>query len=77
MIESIFQLKWVSRHRQASLLKEHEQFLARCKHQGTSHKALHNMAPELIAVIRLLRMEKLRKVSLEESSKLQKSLAYF
>ena len=46
MIESIFQLKWVvSRHQQAPLLKEWEQFLAHCQQQGTSHKALHNMAP--------------------------------
>jgi len=66
MIESIFQLKWVvSRHQQAPL-KEREQFLAHCRQQGTSHKALHNMAPELIAVIRFLRIEELRDVSLEE-----------
>jgi site-specific recombinase XerD len=67
MIENIFQLKWVvARHKQAPLLKEREQFLAHCHQQGTSHKALHSMAPELIAVIRLLRMEELREVSLEE-----------
>jgi hypothetical protein len=67
MIESIFQLKWVvSRHQQAPLFKEREQFLAHCQQQGTSHKALNNMAPELIAVIRFLRMEELREVSLEE-----------
>ena len=41
MIESIFQLKWVvSRHQQAPLLKEREQFLAHCQQHGTSHKAL-------------------------------------
>jgi integrase/recombinase XerD len=35
MIESIFQLKWlVSRHKQAPLLEEREQFLARCQQQG-------------------------------------------
>jgi hypothetical protein len=63
MIESIFQLKWgVSRHQQAPLLKEREQFLAHCQRQGTSHKALHDMAPELIAVIRLFRMEELCEV---------------
>ena len=46
MIESIFQLKWVvSRHQQAPLLKEREQFLAHCQQQGTSHKALYNMGP--------------------------------
>jgi hypothetical protein len=67
MIESIFQLKWVvSRHQQAPLFKERKQFLAHCQQQGTSHKALNNMAPELIAVIRFLRMEELREVSLEE-----------
>lgn len=67
MIESIFQLKWVvTRHKQAPLLKEREQFLAHCQQQGTSHKAVHNMAPELIAVIRLLRLKELREVSLEE-----------
>ena len=67
MIENIFQLKWVvSRHQPAPLLKEREQFLAHCQQQGTSHKALHNMAPELIAVIRLLRLKELREVSLEE-----------
>jgi hypothetical protein len=46
--------------------QEREQFLAHCQQQGTSHKALHNMAPELIAVIRFVRMEELREVSLEE-----------
>jgi hypothetical protein len=44
MIEDIFQLKWVvSRHKQAPLLKEREQFLAHCQQQATSHKALHNI----------------------------------
>ncbi len=46
--------------------KEREQFLEHCQQQGTSHKALHSMTPELIAVIRLLRMEEFREVSLEE-----------
>jgi len=67
MIENIFQLKWVvARHKQAPLLKEREQFLEHCHQQGTSHKALHSMAPELIAVIHLLQMVDLREVSLEE-----------
>ena len=76
MIENIFQLKWVvSRHKQAPLLKERERFLEHCQQQGTSHKALHNMAPELIAVIRLLRMEELREVSLEEIKQAAKAWA--
>lgn len=67
MIENIFQLKWVvARHKRAPLLREREQFLEHCHQQGTSHKSLHSMAPELIAVIRLLRMEELREVSLKE-----------
>jgi hypothetical protein len=67
MIESILEKpSAVSRHKQAPLLKEREQFVTYCQQQGTSHKALRNMAAELIAVIRLLRMEKLRKVRLEE-----------
>jgi hypothetical protein len=67
MIESILEKRsalW--RHRQAALLKEREQFLAYCQQEGTSRKALRNMAAELIAVIRLLRMEELRVVGLEE-----------
>jgi hypothetical protein len=41
MIESIFQLKWVvSRHQQAPLLKEREQFLAHCQQQGTPRSQL-------------------------------------
>jgi hypothetical protein len=67
MIEDIFKRNSVVlRHKQAPLLKEREQFLAHCQQHGTSHKALHNMAPELIAVIRLLRMQKLLEVGLEE-----------
>jgi integrase/recombinase XerD len=67
MIESILEKpSAVSRHKQAPLLKEREQFLTYCQQPGTSHKALRNMAAELIAVIRLLRMQKLRKVRLEE-----------
>ena len=67
MIESILEKpSAVSRHKQAPLLREREQFLAHCQQQGTSRKALRNMAAELIAVIRLLRMEELREVDLEE-----------
>ena len=67
MIESILEKSSaVSRHIQAPLLKEREQFLTHCQQQGTSRKALRNMAAELIAVIRLLRMQKLREVGLGE-----------
>jgi integrase/recombinase XerD len=67
MRENIYQKKCsVLRHKEASLLKEREQFLEHCHQQGTSRNALQNMASELIAVIRLLRMEQIREVSLEE-----------
>jgi hypothetical protein len=66
MIESILKKpSAVSRHKQAPLLKEREQFLTHCQQQGTSRKALRNMAAELIAVIRLLGMEELREVGTE------------
>jgi len=66
MIESILKKpSAVSRHKQAPLLKEREQFLTHCQQPGTSRKALRNMAAELIAVIRLLGMEELREVGTE------------
>jgi hypothetical protein len=65
MIESILEKpSAVSRHKQAPLLKEREQFLTHCQQQGTSRKALRNMAAEL-GVIRLLGMEELREVGTE------------
>jgi integrase/recombinase XerD len=61
MIESILKKESaVSRHKQAPLLEEREQFLGHWQVQGTSRKALRNMAAELIPVIRLLNLEKLR-----------------
>src|SRR5215472_14566566 len=67
MIENILERRSaVSRRIQAPLLKEREQFLTHCQQQGTSRKALRNMAAELMVVIRLLRMQKLREVGLEE-----------
>ena len=67
MIEDIYQTKWaVSRHKEAPLLEEREQFLEHWQQQGTNLKSLQNMAPELIVVIRLLRMKQLREVSLDE-----------
>lgn len=76
MIDHIYQKKWVvSRHKEAPLLEERERFLEHCQQQGTSHKSLQNMAPELIAVIRFLRMEQLREVSLEEIKQAAKTWA--
>ena len=69
MIEDIYQTKWVvSRHIQVPLSRSVERFLEHCQQQGTNHKSLQNMAPELIAVIRLLRMKELREVSLDDQA---------
>ena len=53
-------------HRDVPLLKEREEFLQRLHQQGTSRAALRNLASELIHVVRLLRLGKLRDVSPEE-----------
>src|SRR5690348_15895520 len=57
----------LKRHREAPLLKEREEFLRRQQQQGTSRAALRNLCGELIPVVRLLRLRKLRDVSPEES----------
>jgi integrase/recombinase XerD len=54
------------RHRQAALLKERESFLSHLQQQGTSRKALRNLSGELLQVVRLLKLTKMRDVPLEE-----------
>src|SRR5208283_1653343 len=67
MIETILDRRFsLLRHKQAPLFEERERFLAQLHQQGTSRKSLRNMAGELIQVIRLLRLEKLRDVDLQE-----------
>jgi integrase/recombinase XerD len=63
LLEHPFFLK---RHREAPLLKEREEFLRHLQQQGTSRAALRNLSGELVHVVRLLRLEKLRDVSQEE-----------
>ena len=53
----------IRRHRQAPL---REAFLDHLQRQGTSPKALKNLAGQLLHVIRFLKLEKMRDVSLEE-----------
>jgi len=42
----------LKRHREASLLKEREEFLLSLQQQGTSRAALRNLSGELIHVVR-------------------------
>jgi integrase/recombinase XerD len=57
---------FLNRHREAPLLKEREVFLRHLQEQGTSRVALRNLSGELIHVVRLLRLERLRRVGQEE-----------
>ena len=63
LLEQPFFLK---RHHDAPLLEERQAFLHHLQQQGTSRVALRNMSGELIHVVRLLRLYKLRDVGQEE-----------
>jgi len=67
MIDTLFNLPFsLNRHKEAALLKEREAFLRHLQQQGTSRAALRILAGELLHVIRLLKLERLRDVGLEE-----------
>jgi integrase/recombinase XerD len=67
MLETLLEHPFfLNRHRDAPLLNEREVFLRHLQQQGTSRVALWNLSGELIHVVRLLQMEKLRDVSQEE-----------
>jgi len=57
---------FLKRHRQAPLLKEREAFLSHLQQQGTSRKALLNLAGKLLHVIQVLKLNEMRDVPLEE-----------
>jgi hypothetical protein len=57
---------FLNRHRQAPLLKERVSFLNHLQQRGTSRKAPRNLSAELLQVVRLLKLTKMRDVSLEE-----------
>ena len=57
---------FLNRHQQAPLLREREAFLSHLQQQGTSRKALQNLAGELLHVMRVLKLNEMREVSLEE-----------
>ena len=67
MLETLLEHPFfLNRHRDAPLLNEREVFHRHLQQQGTSRVALWNLSGELIHVLRLLQMEKLRDVSQEE-----------
>jgi len=67
MLETLLEYTFfLNRHQKAPLLKEREVFLRHLQQQGTSRAALRNLSGELIHVVRLLRLEKLRDISQEE-----------
>src|ERR1700757_3369095 len=57
---------FLNRYQQAPLLKERESFLRHQQKQGTSRKALRNLSGQLLKVVRLLQLNEIRDVSLEE-----------
>jgi integrase/recombinase XerD len=67
MLETLLEHPFfLNRHRDAPMLNEREVFLRHLQQQGTSRVALRNLSGELIHVVRLLQMEKLRDISQEE-----------
>ena len=67
MLETLLEHPFfLNRHREAPLLKERETFLTHLQQQGTSRKALRNLSGELLQVVRLLKLDEMRDVALEE-----------
>jgi integrase/recombinase XerD len=56
---------FLNRHREAPLLKERETFLHHLQQQGTSRAALQDLSNELLQVVRLLKLDEMRDVTLE------------
>lgn len=67
---------FLNRHRQAPLLKERERFFSHLQQQGTSRKALQNLAGTLLHVMRVLKLNEMRDVSLEEIQRAGRRWAY-
>jgi integrase/recombinase XerD len=67
MIESLVeQAPARLRHRSAPLLRERESYLAHLLRRGTSHKRARSIAAYLIHIVRLLGLNRLRAVELQE-----------
>lgn len=67
MLETLLQIPFfLNRHREAPLLKEREVFLRYLRQQGTSRAALLSLSNELLHVVRLLQLDRMKDVSLQE-----------
>jgi integrase/recombinase XerD len=67
MFDKYFELPTaIARHRSAPLAKEREQFLAHLEAGGTGRQSIRAEACYLLQVVRLLRLRRLRSVTLEE-----------
>ncbi len=67
MLETLRQVPFfLKRHRDAPLLEEREIFLSHLQRQGTSRASLQILSNELLHVIRLLCLDRMRYVSLDE-----------
>jgi hypothetical protein len=67
MLEILRQVPFfLKRHREAPLLEEREIFLSHLQRQGTSCASLQILSNELLHVIRLLCLDRMRYVSLDE-----------
>jgi hypothetical protein len=67
MLETLRQAPFfLNRHRETPLLKEREMFLRHLQQQGTSGASMQILSNELLHIIRLLRLDAMREVSLDE-----------
>ena len=67
MLDTLRQVPFfLNRHREAPLLEERKMFLSHLQRQGTSRASLQILSNELLHVIRLLCLDSMRYVSLDE-----------
>jgi site-specific recombinase XerD len=67
MLETLRQIPFfLNRYREAPLLEERDMFLRHLEQQGTSRNALLSISNELLHIVRLLRLGRMRDVSLDE-----------
>src|ERR1700756_1602617 len=67
MVETLFTWKHIkTKHLQAPLLREREQFLTYLINEGVSHPRIRSIATMLLHVIRLMKFNQIRSVELRE-----------
>ena len=69
MLETLLKLELpfsIARHEDAPLLQERKAFLEHLRHQGTSLAAVRAVACQTLNIMRVLKLDRLRDVSLDE-----------